>query len=144
MVKFPDATPINNCMKISEVVAKLGKKYDPTNDESEVGSYVSGDITSKEKIVVLPMNQIRSRFEGDDKADPKFIDARSNIENFKKQIKKDISKIPPILVRRLPKHNTYQVIDGHHRYFAFREMNIKKIPAVILNASQITGDKYKD
>jgi len=75
--------------------------------------------------------------------DTKDVDARANINSIKKQIKRDISKIPPILVRRIPRENTYQVIDGHHRYFAFREMNIKRIPVIIMSAGQVTGDKYK-
>ena len=132
-------------MKIFEITAKLVNKYDPESDESEVGSVVGfNSRTNKEKTVVLPMNQIRSRFEGDDKANPEWEEARANIEKIKKQIKRDISKLPPILVRRLPKENTYQVVDGHHRYFAFREMNIKRIPAIILHAGQVTGDKYTD
>lgn len=130
-------------MKIFEITAKLVKQHDPETDNSEIGATVSSDGRRKEKTVMLPMNQIRSRFEGDDKADPEWKEARANIENIKKQIKRDISKLPPILVRRLPKENTYQVIDGHHRYFAFREMNVKRIPVIILSAGQITGDKYK-
>lgn len=130
-------------MKIFEITAKLVKQYDLETDNSEIGATVSSDGRRKEKTVMLPMNQIRSRFEGDNKADPEWKEARANIENIKKQIKRDISKLPPILVRRLPKENTYQVIDGHHRYFAFREMNVKRIPVIILSAGQITGDKYK-
>lgn len=130
-------------MKIFEITAKLVKQYDPETDNSEIGATVSSNSRRKEKTVMLPMNQIRSRFEGDDKADPEWKEARANIENIKKQIKRDISKLPPIIVRRLPQENTYQVIDGHHRYFAFREMNVKRIPVIILSAGQITGDKYK-
>lgn len=130
-------------MKIFEITAKLVKQYDLETDNSEIGATVSSNSIRKEKTVMLPMNQIRSRFEGDDKADPEWKEARANIENIKKQIKRDISKLPPIIVRRLPKENTYQVIDGHHRYFAFREMNVKRIPVIILSAGQITGDKYK-
>lgn len=131
-------------MKIFEITAKLVNKYDPESDESEVGSVVGGPRNEYNKAVVLPMNQIKSRFEGDDKADPNWTEARANIEKIKKQIKRNIKKLPPILVRRLPKENTYQVVDGHHRYFAFREMNIKRIPAIILHAGQVTGDKYTD
>jgi ParB-like chromosome segregation protein Spo0J len=132
-------------MKIFEITANLAKQYDPETDNSEIGTTVKsqrGERTGK--VVILPMNQIRSRFEGDDKADPEWTDARANIEKIKKQIKRDISQLPPILVRRLPRENTYQVLDGHHRYFAFREMNVKHIPAIILSAAQITGDKYKE
>lgn len=130
-------------MKIFEITAKLVKQYDPETDNIEIGATVGSNSRRKEKTVMLPMNQIRSRFEGDDKADPEWKEARANIENIKKQIKRDISKLPPIIVRRLPQENTYQVVDGHHRYFAFREMNVKRIPVIILSAGQITGDKYK-
>ena len=131
-------------MKIYEILAKLTKDYDPESDESTVGADVNDVGIKHARTVVLPMNQIKSRFEGDDKADPSWVDARENIDKIKKQIKRDISKLPPILVRRLPKENTYQVVDGHHRYFAFREMNIKRIPVIILHAGQVTGDKYND
>lgn len=133
---------INICMKIFEITAKLVNKYYPEPDETEVGSDVKNVRNEVNRVVTLPMNQIKSRFEGDDKADPAWTTARANIENIKKQIKKDVKQLPPIVVRRLPRENTYQVIDGHHRYFAFREMNIKLIPAIILNAGQVTGDKY--
>jgi Zn-dependent M32 family carboxypeptidase len=131
-------------MKIFEITAKLVKQYDPETDQSEVGATVTDFKNEYNRVVMLPMNQIRSRFEGDDKADPAWVEARANIEKIKKQIKRDISQLPPILVRRLPRENTYQVLDGHHRYFAFREMNIKRIPVIILSAGQITGDKYKE
>ena len=130
-------------MKIFEITAKLIKQYDPETDQSEVGATLGGPKHEHNKVVVLPMNQIRSRFEGDDKADPNWLEARANIEKIKKQIKRDIKKLPPIVVRRLPQENTYQVIDGHHRYFAFAEMNIKRIPVIIMSAGQVTGDKYK-
>jgi hypothetical protein len=130
-------------MIISEITAKLTKKYDQNNDQTEIGASFS-KFTGKEKISQIPINQIKSRWEDDHKADPQYSDSRNNIENIKKQIKKDINKIPPILVRRLPKQNTFQVIDGHHRYFAFREMNIKIIPTIILNPIQITGQKFTE
>lgn len=131
-------------MLIREVTANLTKNIDPITGDREVGSNVRGDLSSKDKVRNLPMNQIKSRFEGDDKADPNDTHARENIERIKQQIKKDISKIPPILVRRLPKQNTFQVIDGHHRFFAFQEMGIKTIPAVMLQAGQVRGQKYTE
>lgn len=94
-------------MRINEVTANLIKKQDPESGESEIGSDFHGEFTRKEKTVIMPMNQIKSRFEGDDKADLNWIEARANIERIKKQIKKDPSKLPAILVRRLPKENTY-------------------------------------
>lgn len=129
-------------MLIREVTASLAKIKHP-NNELEVGSNVKGDI-KHEKVFQIPLNQIKSTWEGSDKKDPSDLQARSNINNIKNQIKKDISKIPPILVRRLPKQNTFQVIDGHHRFFAFQEMNIKKIPAVLLHAGQVSGQKYTE
>jgi hypothetical protein len=132
-------------MLIREVTAKLTKQYDPETDTWDVGATVGSQRNKRAgKIVVLPMNQIRSRFEGDDKADPEWKEARANIERIKKQIKQNISKIPPILVRRLPNQNTWQVVDGHHRFFAFQEMGIKTIPAVMLHAGQVQGQKYTE
>ena len=130
-------------MKISEITARLTKHDDIESGETEVGTYISDKNNTTNKIIRLPLSKIKSRFEGDDKSDPKWTDARENIESIKKQIKYDISKIPPIIVRRLPKENTYQVLDGHHRFFAFKEMNIKTIRVIVLKSNQITGDKYK-
>lgn len=137
-------TDITKLPNLTEVRANLIKKYDPDSDQTEIGAKVDFTDIHKEKVYQIPLNQIKSRWEGDDKADPQYSDSRNNIENIKKQIKRDISKIPPIIVRRLPKQNTFQVIDGHHRYFAFRELNIKKIPTIILNANQITGHKFTE
>ncbi len=143
-VQVPPGAPNNKYyMKIFEVVAKITKDVDPETGDSTVGANVTDFKNEYNRVVVMPMNQIRSRFEGDGKGDTKDVDARANINSIKKQIKRDISKIPPILVRRIPRENTYQVIDGHHRYFAFREMNVKRIPVIIMSAGQFTGDKYK-
>lgn len=53
-------------------------------------------------------------------------------------------KIPPILVRKLG--NKYQILDGHHRYFATKiiggeSMRARIIPPEYIEASQ---EDYKD
>jgi hypothetical protein len=130
-------------MIIAEITAKLGKQYDPKTNEWEIGAIIYPNTKDEHnKIILMPMNQIKSQWEGNDKQNTENKNARNKINNIKKQIKKDINKIPPILIRRLPKHNTFQVIDGHHRYFAFQEMNVKYIPTIILNANQIIRNKF--
>lgn len=46
--------------------------------------------------------------------------------------------LPPILVRRYK--NGYQVLDGHHRFKAYRITNTDQIPARVVAPENITGD----
>ena len=55
-----------------------------------------------------------------------------------KQLIKSIKagdEIPPIIVRKLG--DKYQVIDGHHRYFAFKALGKDNIKAVVVNPEDV-------
>lgn len=47
-------------------------------------------------------------------------------------------KLPPIVVRKYK--DGYQVLDGHHRFKAYRISNVDQIPARIVDPKNITGD----
>jgi hypothetical protein len=61
-------------------------------------------------------------------ADPKF--SRKGVEFYKKKIKRD-EKIEPIIVVKHPRKNLYAVLDGHHRYYAQRELGIKYVDSAL-------------
>lgn len=101
-------------------------------DPNYYGATVQVPKKIQEPIVRIPTNMI-SVFEPDVKFDhPKYA---ANLERIKAAIKKGTS-LPAILVRRLG--NKYQVVDGHHRFKAYRDLKIKQIPARIVLPKNIT------
>ncbi len=52
--------------------------------------------------------------------------SRQGIEIYKQKIAKN-QKIKPIIVVKHPKKVLYAILDGHHRYYALREMGIKEV-----------------
>jgi hypothetical protein len=82
-------------------------------------------------VVNIPANQLIG-FEPDDKMNqPK---SQANVEKIVAGLKKG-DKLPPILVRKYK--NGYQVLDGHHRFRAYKSLKIKSIPARIVPAKDI-------
>lgn len=75
------------------------------------------------KIKTLPIEQIKS-FYSQEKLD-KDLD-RKYIEKIKLSSK----SIAPIIISK-----DNHIIDGHHRYIAFKECNGKEIPVIKLNVS---------
>ena len=88
-----------------------------------------------EKIVHLPVNRIRVH-----EPDTKFDDPHfgKNLENIKAALRRG-EKLPPITVRRMPgEFLQHQVIDGHHRFKAYRDLGIKHIPVHIVPKYNVT------
>lgn len=56
----------------------------------------------------------------------------SGVYRYKEKIK-DGGDVRPIVVIRHPKKDVYAVLDGHHRFWAQKEMNINRIDCVIVN-----------
>ena len=82
-------------------------------------------------VVNIPANQLVG-FEPDDKMNqPK---SKVNVEKIVAGLKQG-SKLPPLLVRKYK--NGYQVLDGHHRFWAYKLLGIKSIPAQIVPDSDI-------
>jgi hypothetical protein len=99
---------------------------------SYYGATVQAPDNIKEPIVLIPTNKI-TVFEPDSKFDdPKYA---KNLDNIKAAINKG-KQLPAILVRRVGAK--YQVVDGHHRFKAYRELKIKQIPARIVLPQNIT------
>ncbi len=66
-------------------------------------------------------------FEPDDKMNqPK---SKANVEKIVAGLKQG-DKLPPLLVRKYK--NGYQVLDGHHRFWAYKLLSIKSIPVRIV------------
>jgi hypothetical protein len=114
---------------VSEV-AKVKLSTEPDN----FGAWVN-DSGKPEKTVVIPTNKIHV-FEPDDKFNnPQHA---KNLANIVKAIKAG-KKLPPILVRR---HgiDRFQVVDGHHRFMAYRMAGVKNIPARVVDPKNIAGN----
>ena len=77
-------------------------------------------------IVDIPANQLVG-FEPDAKMNqPK---SKANVEKIVAGLKQG-AKLPPLLVRKYK--NGYQVLDGHHRFWAYKLLGVKSIPSRII------------
>lgn len=107
-----------------------------SKDPEYFGADVDDDDQDDYPIVQIPMDDLIG-FEPDDKMlSPK---SKTNMEKMIRLIKAGKGdKLPPILARRY--RGGYQVLDGHHRYHAYKALNSKTIPAIIIPPENITGD----
>jgi len=77
-------------------------------------------------IINISANQLVG-FEPDSKMNqPK---SRANVEKIVAGLKQG-AKLPPLLVRKYK--NGYQVLDGHHRFWAYKLLGVKSIPSRIV------------
>jgi hypothetical protein len=67
-------------------------------------------------VVCLPLEKLT--------ADPKV--SRQGVEFYKQKIAHK-EKLRPIIVVKHPHKDTYAVLDGHHRFYAYKESGIKKV-----------------
>jgi len=82
-------------------------------------------------VVNIPVNQLVG-FEPDDKMNqPK---SKANVEKIVMGLKRG-DKLPPLLVRKYK--NGYQVLDGHHRFWAYKLVGTKTIPVQVVPDSDI-------
>ena len=82
-------------------------------------------------VVKIPANQLVG-FEPDDKMNqPK---SQANVKKIVAGLKKG-DKLPPLLVRKYK--DGYQVLDGHHRFWAYKLLGTKSIPVQIVPAKDI-------
>lgn len=121
---YDNETPISERAKV-----KLSTSGD------EIGAWVHDGFHwqgKPEKTVILPINKLDVN-----EPDSKFDDSENaaNLKSIQKALKKG-ETLPPILVRRVGMR--FQVMDGHHRFKAYRSLGMKKIPARIIHPRNIT------
>ena len=90
-----------------------------------------GDYQATGPVVNIPATELVG-FEPDDKMNqPK---SKANVEKILAGLKRG-DKLPPLLVRKYK--NGYQVLDGHHRFWAYKLSGVKNIPSQIVPDSDI-------
>jgi ParB-like nuclease domain/Protein of unknown function (DUF5661) len=112
-------------------VAKVRISLDP----SDRGAYVY-DEDPPEPTTMIPLGQITNVLEPDELHATK-PGANARIAKMVKALEKG-KQLPPVLVRKY--QGGYQILDGHHRFKAYRMVNAKEIPARIVAPDNITGD----
>ncbi len=101
--------------------SKIKLSTDPNWYGAEVGDYQASS-----PVVNIPANQLVG-FEPDDKMNQPA--SRANVEKIVAGLQQG-AKLPPLLVRKYK--NGYQVLDGHHRFWAYKLLGVKSIPAQIV------------
>jgi hypothetical protein len=125
-----------NLLEITKV--RLFKNPQNRGSEIDTDEYLD---PRPNKVMMLPIDKLTS-FEGWDKArkgHTKSQKARDKVEAIKIDIQKE-KRIPPIFVRY--RNRRFQIIDGHHRVEAYRELGYKKIPAQVVPKRDITLSDY--
>ncbi len=105
-----------------------------STDPNDYGAYVS-DAGKAEKTVTIPFNKIVSTFEPEEFGKMKLPKSAANVKRIMAGIKRG-DKLPPLLVRRYK--NGYQVLDGHHRYEAYKRMKVKQVLVRVVDPMNIT------
>ena len=118
-------------MKIREIITEISK-VTVSHDPNELGATVYDKGNKEEKTVMLPITKI-SIFEPITKFDDPVY--KKNLHNIIKHLRAG-NDIPPILVRKVGPVK-YQVIDGHHRLEAYKQLGMKTIPAKIVSKINI-------
>jgi uncharacterized ParB-like nuclease family protein len=99
-----------------------GQGADVDYDEVEFGKMPTSDIP----LDMLLLNEPASKM-----LEPK---SKATLKDLIKAIKAG-KELPPIIVRELG--NKYQIVDGHHRYFAHKLLGKDKIKAVIVDPQDV-------
>ena len=101
-----------------------------STDPKRLGAYV-GDYKATGPVVDIPANQLVG-FEPDDKMTQP--ESKANVEKIVARLKNG-DTLPPLLVRKYK--DGYQVVDGHHRFWAYKLVGVKSIPAYLVPAEDI-------
>ena len=111
-------------MKLNEIT-----KIKLSTDPNDYGAYVSyrGKL---EPIVQIPISKVDT-FEKEASGKSGF---EKNVKNIMMALKRK-EKIPPVLVRRVGLK--FQILDGHHRFEAYKRAGLKAMPARIVVKSNI-------
>jgi hypothetical protein len=112
--------------KLGVAEGKIKLSTDPNWYGAEVGDYKATG-----PVVNISADQLVG-FEPDDKMNqPK---SKANVKKIVAGLKQG-DKLPPLLVRKYK--DGYQVLDGHHRFWAYKLLGVKSIPAQIVPAEDI-------
>ena len=110
-----------------------------SHDPDYMGAVMVKDYNGSELATTTIPSTSLDGFEPDSKMkDPR---SAANVEKIIKGIKSG-DNIPPILVRKL--NSGYQVIDGHHRFWAQKKIGIHDISVKIVPSKYIQDVKNKD
>jgi len=105
---------------------KIKLSTDPNWYGAEVGDYKATG-----PVINIPANQLVG-FEPDDKmTQPK---SKANVKKIIAGLEQG-DKLPPLLVRKYK--DGYQVLDGHHRFWAYKLVGVKSIPAQLVPAEDV-------
>ena len=112
---------------------KITLSTDPNWYGAEVDDYKATG-----PVVTIPANRLVG-FEPDDKMNQPA--SKANVEKIVAGLKQG-AKLPPLLVRKYK--NGYQVLDGHHRFWAYKLLGVKNIPAQIVPDEDIEEKGQQD
>ena len=80
---------------------------------------------------IIPLDQLVLNEPAEKMEQPK---SKAKLKQFIKSIS-DGKEISPIIVRKL--NNKYQILDGHHRYFAFKALDKDNIKAIVVDPKDV-------
>ena len=132
---------IYNCMARRSLQEEILEAFLIALDEAKLkarvypgqGASISGDPkkAGKRKKTV-PLSKLIT-FEPEEKM--QTPEGRAKVDNIKKAIKSG-KKLPPIVVRKTKKGK--QILDGHHRYQAHKELGTKKVQVARLGKRDVS------
>lgn len=104
------------------------QKIQLSKDPENFGATVPKKTGSTWRTANIPTHKL-SGFEPDSKMNSP--ESKKKLKGIKGAIRRG-EDLPPILVRKHPSGRGYQVIDGHHRFHAHKQLGIKTVPASIV------------
>lgn len=125
---------------VREELIRTGRLQENTVAEGKVKLFTDPDYFGAEvddagfdrlPVINIPTDQLVG-FEPDAKMNQPR--SRANVRKILAGLKRG-DRLPPVLVRKYK--NGYQVLDGHHRFWAYKVLGIKSIPSRIVPARDI-------
>jgi hypothetical protein len=95
---------------------------------SDVSSFFNGESQINADVFINPSKYAVCLPIGKIVADSKV--SRSGIDVYKKKLREN-KKLNPIIVVKHPRKDLYAVLDGHHRYYAYLELNINQVDCAL-------------
>lgn len=121
----------SNNDNIIDEVAKASISHDP----NDFGTYIT-DKGKPEKTTRLPINKLVG-LEPDSKMDDPA--SRKNLNQIIRALQTGAT-LPPLLVRKIAPLQ-YQILDGHHRFAAYKQLGFKEVPVRIIHKANVKDIK---